>query len=282
MNTASTSPPSGGDAEGTKALRDNKTLSAVVRVEAGAAAAALDETFFSLAIQDWRELELVVVIEEGGDEFARAVAKAVETQPWPDAARYKLLRPEEVGGGVRRGALLGRAVAEAAGRFLTVLDAGRVVVYQHGYAALVGRLLDSGESARAVAVGGCRVAHVRGEPGRGFVVTKDDFTLGRSPLDVLGGRRAPLCAHVIDRARLGRFELSFGETARAERDFLARLYAAGPPDFSTRGVFVCEHRLRAGGLDGILYAAARGGYRLKGRLRRAAAAGRRLDGEEIE
>ena len=284
MNTASTSPPSGGDAEGTKALRDNKTLSAVVRVEAGAGAAALDETLFSLAIQDWRELELVVVLEEDGDELARAVAAAVEAQPWPAAARYRLLRPGGVSG---RGALLSRAVAEAAGRFLTILDGGEVVVYQHGYAALVGRLLESAESAeprRAVAVGGCRSAHVRGEPGRGFVVTKDDFTLGRSPLDVLGRRLAPLCAHVIDRARLGEFELSFGESARAGRDFLARLYAAHEPDFSTRGVFVCERRLRAGGLDGILYAAARGGYRLKGRLGRlrARAAGASLDGEGIE
>lgn len=270
MNTASTSPPSGGDAEGTKALRDNRILSAVVRVEAGAGAAALDETFFSLAIQDWRELELVVVLEEDGDELARAVETAVGAQPWPDAPRYKLFRPGESGGvgGGRRGALLSRAVAESAGRFLTVLDAGRIVVYQHGYAALVGRLL---ESEHAVAVGGCRVAHVRGEPGRGFVVTKDDFTLGRSPLGVLGRRLAPLCAHVLDRARLGGFELSLGDSARAERDFLARLYAAAAPDFSTRGVFVCERRLRAGGFDGILYAAARGGYRLKGRLRRARA-----------
>jgi hypothetical protein len=168
---------------------------------------------------------------------------------------------------------------------LTILDGGDEVVYQHGYAALVGRLLESaesGERGRAVAVGGCRSAHVRGEPGRGFVVTKDDFTLGRSPLEALGRRVAPLCAHVIDRARLGGFELSFGETARAGRDFLARLYAAAAPDFSTRGVFVCERRLRAGGAGGILYAAARGGYRLKARLRRATAAGRRLDGEEIE
>jgi hypothetical protein len=252
-------------------------LSAVVRVEAGAGVAALDETFFSLAIQDWRELELVVVIEEAGDEPARAVAAAVEAQPWPNAARYRLLRPEDAGRGERRGALLGRAVEEAAGRFLTVLNGGEVVVYQHGYAALVGRLLESaesGESGSAVAVGGCRSAHVRGEPGRGFVVAKYDFTLGRSPLDVLGRRRAPLCAHVIDRARLGGFELRFGDSPRAERDFLARLYAAAAPDFSTRGVFVCERRLRAGGLGGILYAAARGGYHLKARLGRVTAGAR--------
>ncbi|HEY0171438.1 MAG TPA: hypothetical protein VGB98_10480 [Pyrinomonadaceae bacterium] len=248
------------------ALRDNKTLSVVVRV--GASAPALDETFFSLAIQDWRDVELVVVLEAGGEEFARGVARAVEAQPWPDAPRYRLLRPEEAEGGGRRGALLGRAVAEAAGRFLTVLDAGRVVVYQHGYAALVGQLLESG---RAVAVGGCRSAHVRGGPGRGFVVTKDDFTLWGSPLELLGKRLAPVCAHVIDRTRLGGFELSFGESARAERDFLARLYAASEPDFSTRGVFVCERRLRAGVAGGILYAAARGGYRLKARLRRVGA-----------
>lgn len=264
MNTASTSPPSGGDAGGTKALLDNKTLSAVVRVGARAGAAALDETFFSLAIQDWRDLELVVVLQHEGDELARAVTAAVEAQPWPDAPRYRLFRPGATGGGARRVAPVDRALAEAAGRFLTVLDAGEVVVYQHGYAALVGRLLESG---RTVAVGGCRVAHVRGEPGRGFVVTKDDFTLGRSPLALFGKRFAPLCAHVIDRRHLDGFGLGVGETARDERDFLARLYAAAP-DFSTRGVFVCERRLRAGGAGGMLYAAARGGYRLKARLGR--------------
>ena len=251
------------------ALPDERTLSAVVYVSGREPAEALDETFFSLAIQDWRELELVVILGDGGDELARAVASAVESQPWPDAPRYKLLRP---------GA---RAAEEASGRFLTFLDAGEVVVYQHGYAALVGRLLESGGG---VAVGGCRSAHVRGAAGRGFVVTKDDFTLWGSPLELLGRRPAPLCAHVIDRTRVGGVELSFGRSARAERDFLARLYAAAAPDLSTRHVFVCERRLRAGGLGGMLYAAARGGYRVKSRLRSAASrlAGRRLDGGEVE
>jgi hypothetical protein len=153
---------------------------------------------------------------------------------------------------------------------LTFVDAGDVVVYQHGYAALVGRLAESG---RAVAVGGCRSAHVRDESGRRFVLRKDDFTLGRSPLDLLGRRFAPACCHVIDRSRVGAFDLSFGASrgAGVERDFLARLYAAFEPDFSGRHVFVCERRLRAGGLGGMLYAAARGGYALRGRLLRAKA-----------
>jgi glycosyltransferase involved in cell wall biosynthesis len=254
------------------------TLSVVVRVGGFVEAAALDETLFSLAIQDWRDLEVVVVLDGGGDRLARAVAVAVEAQPWPAAPRHRLLGRGREG---EQGALMNRAVAEAGGRFLTILDAGGAVVYQHGYAALVGRLSESG---RAVAVGGCRVAHVRGERGRGFVVTKDDFTLGGSALGLFGRRRAPLCAHVIDRSRLGGFELSFGETARADRDFLARLYAAAEPDLSARHVYVCEQRLRADGLGSMLYAAARGGYRLKGRLRRARAkpGGASLDGGEIE
>lgn len=241
------------------------TLSVVVRVGGRFEEPALDETLFSLAIQDWRDLEVVVVLARGGDDgLARAVAEAVEAQPWPSAPRYKLKRDAEAGGA---GALLWRAAAEAEGRFLTVLDAGEVA-YQHGYAALVGRLLESG---RAVAVGGCRSAHVRGGARRGFVVTKDDFTLGRTPLELFGRRFAPLCAHVFDRARLGAHGPGFGGPARAERDFLARVYAASEPDFSARHVFVCERRLRAGGLGGILYASARRGHRLKASLRRARA-----------
>jgi hypothetical protein len=239
------------------------TLSVVVHVTGREGAAALDETFFSLAIQDWRDLEVVVALAGAGDEIERRVVEAVESQPWPAAPRYKLLR---AGAAVSRGALLNRGVVEASGRFLTFVDAGEVVVYQHGYAALTGRLAESG---RAVAVGGCRSAHVRGEAGRQFVVTKDDFTLGRSPLGIKGGRLAPLCSHVIDRSRVGASALSFDESPRAdERDFLARLYAACEPDFTGRHLFVCERRLRAGGLGGMLYATARGGYALRGALLR--------------
>ncbi len=256
---------------GVAGVRDNMTLSAVVYVTGRESPAALDETFFSLAIQDWHDLEVVVALAEGG-EVVRRVAEAVAAQPWPDAPRYKLVAPKAAGGDGGRGAHLNRAVRESAGRFLTFLDAGDVVVYQHGYAALVGRLVESG---RAVAAGGCRSAHVRYVSGRQFVKTKDDFTLGRTPRDLLGKRLAPLCSHVIDRTRVGEFDLSFRESPRPEDDFLARVYAALEPDVSRRHVFVCERRLRAGGLEGILYAAARGGHAWRGALRRLA---RRLRG----
>jgi hypothetical protein len=239
------------------------TLSAVVHVNGREGAAALDETLFSLAIQDWRDVEVVVALAAAGDELQRHVIEAVEAQPWPDAPRYKLVSSESAGGGAGRGALLNRAVEEAAGRFLTFLDAGREVVYQHGYAALIGRLAESG---RGVAVGACRSAHVRGEAGREFVETKDDFTLDGSPLSLFGKRHTPVCAHVIDRSRVAADGLRFAESAGDERDFLARLYVAAELDFSSRHVFVCERRLRAGGLGGILYAAARGARRLRGRL----------------
>ncbi len=246
--------------------RERMTLSAVVYVGGREGAAALEETFFSLAIQDWRDLEVVVALAGGGVELERRVAETVEAQPWPDAPRYKILSAGAADAG--RGALLNRAVAEASGRFLTFVDAGEVVVYQHGYAALVGRLVESG---RAVALGGCRAAHLRGEPGREFVETKDDFMLARSPLDVFGRRFAPLCSHVVDRSRVGAPALSFGESGRRredERGFLARLYAASEPDDALRHVFVCELRLRAGGVEGILYAAARRGYALRGAAQR--------------
>lgn len=248
--------------------RGRMTLSAVVRVSGREGAAALDETFFSLAIQDWRDCEVVVALAAGGaagaagEGLARRVAEAVEAQPWPGAPRYKVVRAEGGGGGAVRGATLGRAVGEASGRFLTLLDAG-VVAYQHGYAELIRRLVETG---RGVAAGGCRSAHVRGEAGRGYVVTKDDFALDGSPLGLLRRKSAPLCAHVIDRARVADSALTFAD-GDGGRDFLARLYAACEPDLSTRGVFVCERRLRAGGAEGILYAAARGGYRLRERLR---------------
>ncbi|HEX8501579.1 MAG TPA: hypothetical protein VF659_13425 [Pyrinomonadaceae bacterium] len=251
---------------GAARARDNVTLSAVVYVEGRESAEALDETFFSLALQDWRDVEVVVALAAAGADAARAVAEIIEAQPWLNAPRYRVLS-----GGAGRGELLNRAVGEAVGRFLVFLEAGEEVAYQHGYAALVGRLLESG---RAFAAGGCRSAHLRRGPGHRFVETKDDFALGRTPRGLLSSRLAPLCAHVFDRARVEGFDLSFGASARAgaERDLFARLYAAhGPADDSLRHVFVCERRLRAGGAEGILYAAARGAYALRGALRRLGA-----------
>jgi hypothetical protein len=246
--------------------RDNMTLSAVVYVGERACAVSLDETLFSLAIQDWRDAELVVALAPGGAGRERRVAEAVEAQPWPSAPRYKVLS-SGASGPAARGALLGRAVTEASGRFLALLDAGREVVYQHGYAALIGRLVESGCGSAA---GGCRCACVREASGRGFVVTKYDFTLDGSPLRLWRRSPAPLCAHVIDRSRVADSALVFGKSAgaSAEREFLARLYAASAPDVTLRHVFVCERRLRAGGPGGMVYAAARGGYRLKARIRR--------------
>jgi hypothetical protein len=250
---------------------DNTTLSAVVYVSGREEADALDETFFSLALQDWRDVEVVVALAGGGDAAARRVAEAVESQPWPHAPRYRIVSAGDGGGGTvgGRGALLNRAVASAEGRFLAFLDAGEVVVYQHGYAALVRRLAEAGGG---VAAGGCRSAHLRRAAGRWFVETKDDFTLGRAPRGLPGRKFSPLCAHVIDRGRLGAFDLRFRESAGAGagRDLLARLYAALEPDISLRHVFVCERRLRAGGAAGILYAAARRGFALRGLLRRLA------------
>ncbi len=260
--------------------REQTLLSAVVRVSGREGAAALDETFFSLAIQDWRDLEVVVALAGGGGGPERRVAEAVESQPWPGAPRYRILPAG--GGDAGRGALLSRAVGEASGRFMAFLNAGEVVVYQHGYAALVGRLAESGSG---VALGGCRSAHLRGEPGREFVETKDDFTLAPPPLGLLGKKFAPVCSHVVDRSRVAdsALRLAAGATgANWERDFLARLYAAAAPDDTLRHVFVCERRLRAGGLEGMLYAAARraralreAARRARGRLRGAVSRGAR-------
>jgi hypothetical protein len=80
----------------------------------------------------------------------------------------------------------------------------------------------------------------------------------------------PVCAHVIDRSRVGDPALRLAAGAGGGRDFLARLYSAAEPDVSLRHVFVCERRLRAGGRAGILYGAARRSHALRDALRRAA------------
>lgn len=247
---------------------DNMTLSAVVGVSGLESAASVDETLFSLAIQHRHDIEVVVALPGGDNELRSRVADSLDNQPWTDAARCKLVSVE--GPAVARGALLNRGIAEASGRFLTLLDAGRVVAYQHGYAALIERLV---ESKRAAAAGGCRSALLRSESGGEFVETKYDFTLSGPPLGLMSRRLGPVCSHVFDRSRAGGFDFRFADSdaARARREFLARVYADLEPDLSARHVFVCERRLRAGGLEGMLYGAARAAYALKARLSRTGA-----------
>lgn len=167
--------------------RTTRALLSVVLDTLHCTEAQLDEALFSLACQEYRPLELIVV----GPQAARAR---------PLLERYQLLGGFEfqcVEGDVERG------VQRARGQYLALLPADAVVYPSH-YLSLI-EALREGEAAWAVA----RPRRATLRPGtEGFVEAKEMLPAGEAPsLEALLTVPSLVHALVIDRDRLGPFQV---------------------------------------------------------------------------
>lgn len=233
-------------------LAENSRLSVVIRFHQNERLAFLEEAIFSLAIQDWHDIEVILVLQNGTDELRDTVVDIINRQPWPRQPRYKILIVPIPPGIDGRSTLLNKGIENAEGRYLAFLDDDDFV-YHHGYATLINQLIAGGQ---AVAVGGCRRANIQREGDHWFVQSKDDFfSWGRSRIDMFRENFVPIHSYVIDRSRLGLFELYFDDACPPleDYDFLLRLFDAVEPDFSQLEVPVCEYRIRLDGSNSIAY-----------------------------
>jgi hypothetical protein len=233
-------------------ISDNTRLSVVVRFHKEERLPFLDEAVFSLAIQDWDDIEVIIVLQNGTDRLKDAVEELIHQQPWPGSPQYKIVSVPIAGGVDGRSTLLNQGIKYSTGRFLAFLDDDDYV-YHHGYTTLIGQLL-KGES--AMAVGGCRRALMRPENNHWFIQTKDYFfAWGRTRLDLFRENFIPIHSYVIDRSRLGDFELYFDDDLPPleDYDFLLRLCAEHEPDFSQFETPVCEYRIRLDGSNSLAY-----------------------------
>lgn len=234
-----------------KSYTYNKTITTVIRFSMRERLIFLDEALFSLAIQFWPELETVIVVQNGDDELARKIEELIKQQPWPAPPRYKICSVKIPDGVDGRSALLNRGIKEAGGRFLAFLDDDDVV-YQHGYATLIQQLMSGGH---AIAVGGCRRAKIAHETDHWFVRVKDNpFAWGKSKYDLFRTNFVPIHSYVIDRSRIGEFELYVDESLskHEDYDFLIRFCATFEPDFAKLDTPVCEYRIRQDGSNTVL------------------------------
>lgn len=262
---------SGADGGGGTALGRNATLSVVIRVAEPSDPWPLDQTLFSLALQYWRDIELVVVARGEAGEVLAPLTELVGQQPWLAEPSLKIVAADPPPGVNAPSAMANAGIGRATGRFLAFLGSGEVFT-QHGPPALV-RLLIGGRA--AVARGGHLREHVGG--GRDpFVRARDSFPW-RPSRNLFRVGRPPLNATVIDRSRLGDYELRFDESlpSGGDADFLSRLCREFPPDLSAQGVPVCLYPERLSGFDRVAYEVAARAYgaagslpRLKGGLRR--------------
>ncbi|HEY6804211.1 MAG TPA: glycosyltransferase [Pyrinomonadaceae bacterium] len=230
----------------------NDVLSVIIRFHLEERLVFLEEAIFSLAIQDWHSLEVIVVLQNGTDELKRTVSEIIQKQPWPGQPLYQILLVPISAGVDGRSTLMNRGISQARGRYLAFLDDDDFV-YQHGYATLIGQLVAGG---RSVAIGGCRRANIQREGNHWFVQSKENFfAWGRSRLDLFHENFVPIHSYVLDRFRLGEFELYFDDACPPleDYDFLLRLFEAVEPDFSQLDVPVCEYRIRLDGSNSLAY-----------------------------
>jgi glycosyltransferase involved in cell wall biosynthesis len=226
------------------------TLSVIIRFHNRERLPFLDEALFSLALQYWRDLEIVVSVQNGTENLVEDIRALLQSQPWAITPQCNIISLAVPEGTDARSALLNRGIAEARGRYLAFLDDDDLI-YQHGYTTLIQQLKSSG---RAVAVGGSRVAHSRREGGNWFVTAKGDpFAWGKTRLDLVRDNFVPIHSYVIDRERVSASDLHFDESFALLEDyeFLLRLCAQYQFDFACRNVPVCEYRIRDDGSNSM-------------------------------
>ena len=218
------------------------TLSTIVRFHKRERLPFLDNAISSLSTQDWHALEVVVVLQNSDETLPREVEQLILRQPWPAAPRFQVITVGVPAGVDGRSELLNRGLDRATGRFVAFLDDDDII-YPHGYTTLVGQLL-AGDS--VMAVGGYCKAYLRREAGDWRVVTREKAVVPEpSRLTLFRYNYMPIHSYVIDRSRLGSFELYFDNNfpPLEDYDFLLRLFAVFEPDFSQFGVQVCEYRI---------------------------------------
>lgn len=201
----------------------------------------LDEAIFSLAIQDWPDIEIIVVIQNGDLELKQKVIALIERQPWIGTPRFQVLLAPIQAGVDGRSTLLNLGMAAARGRYLAFLDDDDYV-YQHGYRSLIGALRNS---KAVIAAGGCRVALTRRGHDHWYTVKKrSPYEWGNSREDLFTDNFIPIHSYVIDRSRADSVDLRFDDLYPPLEDyeFLLRMAVKYPFDFSKHGLPVCEYR----------------------------------------
>jgi glycosyltransferase involved in cell wall biosynthesis len=222
---------------------ENKTLSVIIRCHKQERLPFLEEAIFSLSIQEWTDLEVVVVIQNGTNDFVRDVQEIILHQPWQKEPKIKIHTIEFQPGTDGRSTLLNYGITHSTGRYLAFLDDDDVV-YQHGYTTLIHKLME--ERGAAIAVGGCRIAKTSQKSNHWYISTKETpFTAGRNRYDLFRDNFIPIHSYVIDREVVSASDLYFDDEMPPleDYDFLLRLGSKYEFDFSKLDTFVCEYRI---------------------------------------
>jgi hypothetical protein len=205
----------------------------------------LDHAIFSLAVQRYQPLEIVVASQSMDERAPAELSKLLEKHQRSGQFTFQVVHePAERD---IRSRLLNLGVEVARGRYVAFLDDDDVVYPQH-YERLI-EAMQSGE--KAWAVGRSRRALLSQDGNGGLYCTSKGDLTERQTYE-----RAALVhdnfitchSYVLDRARLGRFPVRFPEDMTILEDyvFLLQLSALFQPVF-VGGLASCEYRIRDDG-----------------------------------
>lgn len=222
---------------------ENGVLSIIVRCHRPERLPFLEEAMFSLSIQEWVDIEVVVVVQNGTDEFVEKIKEIIHHQPWQKEPKYQIHSIQFEDGFDGRSSLLNYGINYSIGRYLAFLDDDDVV-YHHGYNILINKLEE--DKGAAIAIGGCRVAKTSNTFDNWYIDTKETpFTGGRNRYDLYRDNFIPIHSYVIDRKVVAPGDLYFDDQMPPleDYDFLLRLGSKYEFDFSNLDTFVCEYRI---------------------------------------
>jgi len=212
----------------------------------------LVEALTSLSRQDWPDLEIITVLQNGTDALRQRVHEIIEDRSQSTALKHYVYSVAVPAGEDGRSRLLNFGIEQATGRYLAFLDDDDII-YPHAYTELIHQLREGG---CAVAVGGCRVAKMRYEEGCWVVINQETpFSWGRSRLDLFRENFIPINSFVLDRMRLEASDLRFDPSLSMLEDyeFLLRLSGKYEFDFTKLETLICEYRIRLDGSNTIPY-----------------------------